>query len=92
MAVISVNVLGGDHEMHQEAARLQAILLQSREDAMLQGRDVGMRARRNAATTSCATTPASNAGTRSTDDPLLRARSLPEGLRRRCDSKTGTCS
>ncbi len=33
MAVISVNVLGGDHEMQQEAERLQAILLQTREDA-----------------------------------------------------------
>jgi general secretion pathway protein H len=28
MAVISVKVLGGDHEMDQEAARLQAILVQ----------------------------------------------------------------
>ncbi len=47
MAVISVNVLGGDHEMQQEAERLQAILLQTREDAVLQSRDIGMRARRN---------------------------------------------
>ncbi len=80
MAVISVNVLGGDHEMQQEAERLQAILLQTREDAMLQSRDIGMRLdetgyeflaydgrveRWNAVE----------------DDPLLRARSLPEGLR-----------
>jgi general secretion pathway protein H len=43
MAVISVNVLGGDHEMQQEAERLQAILIQSREDALLQSRDLGLR-------------------------------------------------
>ena len=43
MAVISVNVLGGDHEMQQEAERLQAILLQTREDAILQSRDIGLR-------------------------------------------------
>jgi len=80
MAVISVNVLGGDHEMQQEAERLQAILLQTREDAVLQSRDIGMRLdetgyeflaydgrveRWNAVE----------------DDPLLRARSMPEGLR-----------
>jgi general secretion pathway protein H len=43
MAVISVNVLGGDHEMQQEAERLQAILVQAQEDAMLQSRDLGLR-------------------------------------------------
>ena len=80
MAVISVNVLGGDHEMQQEAERLQAILLQTREDAVLQSRDIGMRLdetgyeflaydghveRWNAVA----------------EDPLLRPRSMPEGLR-----------
>src|SRR3954469_19637799 len=43
MATISVHVLGGDHEMQQEAERLQAILTQVREDAMMQGRDIGLR-------------------------------------------------
>ena len=66
--------------MQQEAERLQAILLQTREDAILQSRDIGMRLdatgyeflaydgrieRWNAVA----------------DDPLLRARSMPEGLR-----------
>ena len=46
MATISVRVLGGDHEMQQEAERLQAILQQSREDAMLQSRDIGLRIER----------------------------------------------
>jgi len=38
-----MRVLGGDHEMEQEARRLQAVLTQAREDAMLEGRDVGLR-------------------------------------------------
>lgn len=79
MAVVSINVLGGDHEMDEEARRLQAVLTQVREDAMLEGRDVGLRL-----------------DVRGydflhydgryerwdlvTDDPLLRERTLPEGL------------
>jgi general secretion pathway protein H len=43
MAVVSTRVLGGDHEMDQEARRLVAVLGQAREDAMLEGRDVGLR-------------------------------------------------
>jgi general secretion pathway protein H len=79
MAVVSTNVLGGDHEMDQEAARLSAVLLQAREDAMLQGQDVGFRIdprgydflrydSRN------------DSWTLVTDDPLLRERSLPDGM------------
>ena len=43
MAVVSTRVLGGDHEMDREARRLQAVLGQAREDAVLEGRDVGLR-------------------------------------------------
>jgi len=43
MAVVSTRVLGGDHEMDQEARRLVAVLTQARDDAMLEGRDVGLR-------------------------------------------------
>jgi general secretion pathway protein H len=43
MAVVSTRVLGGDHEMDQEAKRMVAVLTQAREDAMLEGRDVGLR-------------------------------------------------
>ena len=43
MAMVSTRVLGGDHEMDQEARRLVAVLTQAREDAMLEGRDVGLR-------------------------------------------------
>lgn len=79
MAVVSTRVLGGDHEMDQEAKRLVAVLTQARDDAMLEGRDVGLRI-----------------DTRGydflrydgrveqwdlvSDDPLLRERTLPDGL------------
>ena len=79
MAAVSTRVLGGDHEMDQEAKRLAAILEQAREEAMVQGRDVGLRLDahgydflfydlRNERWDLAA------------DDPLLRERTLPEGL------------
>jgi general secretion pathway protein H len=79
MATISVNVLGGDHEMEREAERLQAILTQVREDAMMQGRDIGMRVdtrgydflEYDARVELWRTVE---------DDPLLRERTLPDGL------------
>ena len=43
MAAISVRVLGGDHELDQEAERLVAVLGEAREDALLHGRDLGLR-------------------------------------------------
>jgi general secretion pathway protein H len=82
MAVISVNVLGGDHEMQQEAERLQAILIQSREDAMLQSRDLGLRLDE----TSFEFLEYDGRTERwrpVLGDPLLRERTLPPGLRMR---------
>jgi general secretion pathway protein H len=79
MAVVSVKVLGGDHEMEQESARLQAILTQAREDAMLLGTDVGLRIDARGydflryATRRERWEPIE-------DDQLLRSRDLPEGL------------
>lgn len=79
MAVVSINVLGGDHEMDEEANRLQAILLQARDDAMLEGRDVGLRIdvrgydflRYDGRYERWELVG---------DDPLLRERTLPPGL------------
>src|SRR5262245_61271390 len=79
MAVISVNVLGRDRQMDEEARRLQAVLSQAREDAMLQGRDVGLRldmrgydfVRYDSRQDRWDTVPG---------DPLLRERAWPEGL------------
>jgi general secretion pathway protein H len=82
MAVVSTRVLGGDHEMDQEARRLSAVLGQAREEAMLQGRDIGLRVdgrgydfllydNRN------------ELWRLAEDDPLLRERRLPEGVEAR---------
>jgi len=82
MAVVSMRVDGGAHEMDQEARRLSAVLGQAREEAMLQGRDVGLRVdgrgydfllydNRN------------ERWRLAEDDPLLRERLLPEGLEAR---------
>ena len=79
MAVVSTRVLGGDHEMDREARRLQAVLGQAREDAMLEGRDVGLRIDalgydflrydgRNERWETIA------------EDPLLRERLFPDGM------------
>jgi len=80
MAVISVNVLGGDHEMQQQAERLQAILMQSREDAVLQSRDIGLRLDETGYEF-LAYDSRDERWNAVEDDPLLRPRELPEGLR-----------
>jgi len=79
MAVLSVKVLGGDHEMQQEAARLQAILTQAREEAMLLGSDVGLRLDTRGYDFLRYNT-LQQRWDFVTDDPLLRARTLPDGL------------
>jgi general secretion pathway protein H len=80
MAAISVNVLGGDHQMQTEAERLQAILTQAREDAALQSRDLGLRVDE----TSFEFLEYDGRTERwrpVLGDPLLRERTLPDGLR-----------
>jgi general secretion pathway protein H len=79
MAVLSVHVLGGDHEMQQQAERLQAILTQAREDAMLESRDLGLRV--DATGFDFLQYDTKNERWHVIDsDPLLRPRALPEGL------------
>jgi general secretion pathway protein H len=80
MAVISVNVLGGDHEMQQEAERLQAILLQTREDAVMQSRDIGMRLDETSYEF-LQYDGRTGKWVAIENDPLLRPRTLPDGLR-----------
>ena len=79
MAVVSVNVLGGDREMDQETARLAAVLGQAREDAMLQGRDVGLRVD-PAGYDFLRYDTRSEQWTVASDDPVLRSRALPPGV------------
>ncbi len=80
MAVVSVNVLGGDHEMQQEAERLQAILLQTREDAVMQSRDIGLRLDETGFEF-LEYDGRTELWVAVENDPLLRVRELPAGLR-----------
>ena len=79
MAVVSTRVLGGDHEMDQEARRLVAVLTQARDDAMLEGRDVGLRIDARGYDFMLYDGRVEQWDLVS-DDPLLRERTLPDGL------------
>jgi general secretion pathway protein H len=79
MAVVSTRVLGGDHEMDQEAKRLVAVLIQARDDAMLEGRDVGLRIDARGYDFLRYDGRVEQWDLVS-DDPLLRERTLPDGL------------
>jgi general secretion pathway protein H len=79
MAVVSTRVLGGDHEMDQEAKRLVAVLTQARDDAMLEGRDVGLRIDARGYDFMLYDGRVEQWDLVS-DDPLLRERTLPDGL------------
>jgi general secretion pathway protein H len=79
MAVVSINVLGGDHEMDQEAARLAAVLGQAREESTLQGRDLGLRLDPRGYAF-LRQDPRTESWIAVSDDPLLRARGLPDGI------------
>ncbi|MBT8443790.1 MAG: GspH/FimT family pseudopilin [Gammaproteobacteria bacterium] len=43
MFTLSVGVIGGDRELDKEASRLVALLDLAREEAVIQGREIGMR-------------------------------------------------
>src|SRR5512134_3832587 len=79
MAVVATRVLGGDHEMDEEARRLAAVLTQAREDAMLEGRDVGLRVDVRGYDF-LRFDGREERWDLVSDDPLLRERVLPEGL------------
>jgi general secretion pathway protein H len=79
IAVVSIHVLGGDHEMDQEVARLAAVLGQAREEAILQGRDLGLRLDEYGYDFLRYDSRLER-WTIISDDPLLRARGLPEGV------------
>lgn len=79
MAIVATRVLGGDHEMDEEARRLAAVLTQAREDAMLEGRDVGLRIDVRGYDF-LRFDGREERWDLVSDDPLLRERVLPEGL------------
>ena len=79
MAVVSINVLGGDHEMDQEAGRLVAVLGEARDDAMLHGRDLGLRVDARGYDW-LKYDSRTDRWVPIDDDIVLRARTLPEGV------------
>jgi general secretion pathway protein H len=79
MAVVSTRVLGGDHEMDEQARRLVAVLTQAREEAMLQGRDVGLRVDARGYDFLYYDGRVGRWDL-VMEDPLLRERTFPEGL------------
>ena len=79
MAVVSINVLGGDHEMDQEAGRLVAVLGEARDDAMLHGRDLGLRVDARGYDW-LKYDSRTDRWVPIDDDIVLRARSLPDGV------------
>ena len=79
MATISTSVVGGDREMDEEAQRLQAVLVQAREESMLDGRDVGLRVDRGGYDF-LRYNGRLAAWELVVDDALLRERDVPEGL------------
>ena len=79
MAVVSINVLGGDHEMDQEAERLVAVLGEARDDAMLHGRDLGLRVDARGYDW-LKYDSRTDRWVPIDDDIVLRARTLPEGV------------
>ena len=79
MAVVSINVLGGDHEMDQEAERLVAVLGEARDDAMLHGRDLGLRVDARGYDW-LKYDSRTDRWVPIDDDIVLRARALPEGV------------
>ena len=81
-AVLSFGVLGGDREAEQEARRLSAILAQVREEAALQGRDLGLRLEPTAYEF-MSLEPRRGGWEVIADDDLMRRRELPDGLRMR---------
>ena len=81
-AVVSFGVLGGDREAEQEARRLTAILTQARDEAALQGRDLGLRLEPTAYEF-MSLEPRRGGWEAIADDDLLRRRELPDGLRMR---------
>jgi len=78
-AVLSFGVLGKDSEVQEESERLVAILTQAREEAALQGRDLGLRLE-PASYEFMSLEPRRGGWETITDDDLLRRRDLPEGV------------
>ena len=79
MAVLSVNVLGRDSQVEDEARRIWAVLRQTREEAELQGLNIGAYLAAGQYEF-LRLDPFTNRWISITDDKLYATRRLPEGL------------
>lgn len=82
VATVAIGVLGRDREVEEQAERLGAMMTQAREEAELQGRDVGLFLE-EAGYRFMLFDPRRAGWVNVEDDALLAARELPAGLRLR---------
>lgn len=82
VATVSVGVLGRDREVEDQARRLWAVMTQGREEAELQGRDLGLFLD-DASYEFMMFDPKNTGWVVIQDDDLLARRELPEGVRMR---------
>jgi len=82
VASVSVNVLGRDNEIEDQAKRLNAVISQAREEAEMQARDTGLYIERDGYLFMRYNYPA-RTWLEIEDDELLKRRELPAGLQNR---------
>ncbi len=82
VATVAVSVLGRDREVEDQARRLWAVMTQGREEAELQGRDIGLFID-DASYEFLLFDPKRGGWVAAEDDELLARRQLPPGIRLR---------
>jgi len=82
VASVSVNVLGRDNQIEDQAKRLNAVISQAREEAELQARDTGLYIERDGYLFMRYNYP-THTWNEIEDDELLKRRELPAGLQNR---------
>jgi len=82
VASVSVNVLGRDNEIEDQAKRLNAVISQAREEAEMQARDTGLYIERDGYLFMRYNYP-THTWNEIQDDELLKRRELPAGLQNR---------
>jgi len=79
MFTLSIGVTGGDRDLEREADRLRALVELAAEDALLQGRELGLQFYEGGYEF-VTLDPVENRWQGLSGDALLRARRLPEGI------------
>ena len=79
MMTLSLGVTGGDRELERDVERLQALITLASEDALLQGRELGITFIEDGYEFALLD-PDENRWVRLQNDPVLRSRTLDEGV------------